>query len=124
MEKPPTDRAEDPVAEEQRQPDRNEKSGGDPGADGDPGVDRDPLDLVENLAELGLPQLDVSTKEAFEGVPRRAELLEQPRRILRRVGRIRRRFGRGRKRIFGGGCGRLRLVQWGGLPASTWGTGR
>jgi hypothetical protein len=124
VEDAPPDRAEDPLTEEQREPDRNQKSSGDRRADGDTGVDRDTLDLVDDLAELGLPQLDVGTDEALEGVLRGPELLEKARRILRRVGRIRRRLGRGRGRIVGGGCGRLRLVQWGGLPASTWGTGR
>jgi len=124
MEDPPADRAEDPLAQEQRQPDSKEKSGGNRRADGDPGVGRDPLDLVSNLAELGLRQLDVGTNEAPCRILRGPELLKEPGRILGRDRRIGRRLGRGRRRIVGGGCGRLRLVQWGGLPASTWGTGR
>ena len=124
MEDPPPDRAEDPLAEEQRQPDRKEQSGGSRRGDGDPGIDRDPLDLIDDLADLGLPQLDVGTNEALDRILRCPELLEQARRILRRDLRIGRRPGGGRRRIVGGGCGRLRLVQWGGLPASTWGTGR
>ena len=124
MEDPPPDRAEDPLAEEQRQPDRNEESGGNRRGDGDPRIDRDPLDLIDDLADLGLPQLDVGTDEALDRILRCPELLEQARWIRRWDLRIGRLLGRGRKRILGGGCGRLRLVQWGGLPASTWGTGR
>jgi len=59
MEDPPPDRAEDPLAEEQRQSDREEESRGDRRADGKPGIDRDPLDFVDDLTELGLRQLNV-----------------------------------------------------------------
>lgn len=124
MEDPPPDRAEDPLAQKQGQADRKEKSGGNRRADGNPGVGRDPLDLVSNLAELGLRQLDVGTNEALCRILRGPELLEEPWRILGRDGRVGCVIGRGRRRILGGGCGRLRLVQWGGLPVSTWGTGR
>jgi hypothetical protein len=59
MEDPPPDRAENPLAEEQRQSDREEEPRGDRRADGEPGIDRDPLDLVDDLAQLGLRQLDM-----------------------------------------------------------------
>ena len=124
VEDPPPDRAEDPLPEEQRQPDRKEESRGNRHPDGDPDVDRDPLDLVDHLAELGLRQLDVRANETLYRILRRPELPEEARRILGRNARVGRVIGRGRRRILGGGCGRLRLVQWGGLPASTWGTGR
>ena len=84
MEDPPPDRAEDPLADEQRQPDGNEESGGNRRSDGDPGIDSDPLDLIDDLADLDLPQLDVRADEALDRILRCPELLEQARRILRR----------------------------------------
>jgi hypothetical protein len=122
MEDPPPDRAEDPLAEEQRQSDSEEESGGDRRADGEPGVDRDALDLVDDLAELGLRQLNVSADQPLGCIPGSPELLEEAGRILGRNRRVGRRIGRRWRREVGWGCGRL--VQWGGLPASTWGTGR
>ena len=124
MQDPPPDRAEDPLTEEQRQPDREQESGRNRYANGDPAIDGDPLDLVDYLAKLGLRQLDVRTNETLSRILRGPELREEARRILGRNARIGRVIGRGRRWILGGGCGRLRLVQWGGLPASTWGTGR
>ena len=89
MEDPPPDRAEDPLPEEQRQPDGEQEPRGNRHADGDPDIDGDPLDLVDHLAELGLPQLDVRTDEALQRVLRRPELPEEARRILRRDARNR-----------------------------------
>jgi hypothetical protein len=74
VEQAPADRAEDPLPEEQRQPDRKQQPGEDPRPDGQAGEARDPLDLVGDLFELGLGQLDVSLDEAPAGVASRADL--------------------------------------------------
>jgi hypothetical protein len=129
VQQPPPDRTEDPLPEEQRQADRDEESGNDPCADGDPGEDRDLLDLVCDLGELGLRQLDMGADETLRGLSRRPDLSAEAWRIASgspcagRGGIARRGIGLGRRPgvglrrwLVGAGCGRLRLVQWGGLP--------
>jgi hypothetical protein len=71
----------------------------------------------------------VGADQPLGRIARRPELLEEARRVLGRNRRgrgVRGRVGGGLRlgwrREVGWGCGRL--VQWGGLPASTWGTGR
>jgi hypothetical protein len=131
VEKAPSDRTEDPLPEEQRQADAKEQPGREPDSDRDPNEDRDALDLVGDLADLGLGKLDVSADQPLRGITGGADLLAQAgclyirrrpgsRRRVRRVG--------GRVRRTGGvGSGRRgqRLVQ-GGLPicARSGGTGR
>jgi hypothetical protein len=126
MEDPPADRAEDPLPEEQRQADREEEGGRDPRGDGNAAEDGDLLDLVEDLADLGLRQVYMRADEPLARCLRRADLFAEARRLFgRRVGAgfgcgecrgIQPGIGSGRGLGVGAGCGRLRLVQWGGLP--------
>jgi hypothetical protein len=88
VEQAPADRAEDPLPEKQRQPDREQQPGEDPRPDRQADEARDALDLVRDLLELRLGQLDVRLDESPAGVERRADLRPQP-------GRRRRRWRRG-----------------------------
>jgi hypothetical protein len=75
VENSPADRAEEPLAEEQRQPDREQQAGDDGGRDRNASEDRDPFDLVDDLADLGLDQGDVRLEQALGRVLRRADLV-------------------------------------------------
>ena len=91
-EHPPADRTEEQLAEEQRQADREEQARRDPGGDRDPNEDRDLLDLVHDLAELGLGEFDMGADEALRRVACGPDLLaggrarhRQPRRLRRGI---------------------------------------
>jgi len=86
----PADRPEQPLGEEEGEPDRGEQGGEDESGDGNAGEGGDPLDLVDDLRELGPGELDVGRDDPLQGRPDGADLLAQTRGMLavnRPVGR-------------------------------------
>jgi hypothetical protein len=77
----PTDRAEDPFAEEQWSADGGEEAGNEQRAGGESAEDRGTLDRLADILELGLGKLDMSVQQSLRGVPGRPNLLTQARRI-------------------------------------------
>jgi hypothetical protein len=143
VEQAPTDRAEDPFAEEQWSADGGEEAGNEERAGGEPAEDRGTLDRVADFLELGPGELDVGIKQSLRGVPGRPDLLTQARRIgavataagsagsarrarrgrrtrPRRSVRLRRDVSAGRNAGFGRnaarrvGCRRIGIGAWGG----------
>ena len=83
QENPPADRAEQPLAQPQRNADADQKSREDPRAGGDAAECRSPLDGVANVRELGLREIDVRIQEPLRGILRGSDLLTEPWRRLR-----------------------------------------
>jgi len=78
----PADRPEEPVAEEEHEPDRQQQAGDEQEAEGNGRQGHHPLDLVEDLARLGLRQVDVGSEKALAGLERGADLLPDSGRAL------------------------------------------
>ncbi len=79
----PADGAEEPLAEEQQQPDPEEERGKDEDPDGCADERDHPLDLLDDLGQLRLREVDVGPKQALPGRKRRPELGPQSARGLR-----------------------------------------
>ena len=82
---PPPDRAEQPLANEERPADRHELSGEQRNRDDDCGKGRDDLDLRNDVAKLGLKQGQVRLCEADGRLPDSPQLLPHAWRGARRL---------------------------------------
>jgi hypothetical protein len=82
VDKAPPHRTEDELPKEQRQSDGEEDARNDRSADGDPAEGRDPLDLVEDVTDLGLGEVDVGSDEPLRCILGRADLVAKARGVL------------------------------------------